>query len=150
MNRFWQTLATLGPVGYLPIAPGTWGSAVAAVLWWFIAASSSIFYQIAIIIALIPFAIWSADWAEKILGHDAKPIVIDEVAGQWITLLFAPKLLHFYIIGFFLFRAFDVLKPFPVFQSQRLPGGVGIVIDDVLAGLYAGVTLLIIRRVFFG
>lgn len=150
MSRFWQVLATLGPIGYLPIAPGTWGSAVAAVLWWFIGTSSSVYFQIALIILLIPFAIWSADKAEKNLGHDAKPIVIDEVAGQWITLLFAPKLLHFYIVGFFLFRAFDVLKPFPVHQSQRLPGGFGIVIDDVLAGLYAGVTLLIIRRVFFG
>lgn len=145
-----RTVATLGPVGYLPIAPGTWGSGVAAILWWFIAPKATLFSELAIIGILIPIAIMSANRSERELGHDAKPIVIDEVAGQWITLLTAPRIWYIYVAGFILFRIFDVLKPFPVYQSQKFPGGYGIVTDDILAGLYAMMTLLILQKVFLG
>ncbi len=149
-RRVSQLVATVGPFGWLPVAPGTWGSAIAAVIWWYLSSIALIPMEIAIIVVLLPIAVWSAHVTEKVLGHDAKPIVIDEVVGQWITLLFAPRQVYLYLIGFILFRVFDVLKPFPVYQSQRLPGGFGIVTDDALAGLYAGVTLLILQKVFLG
>ncbi len=146
--KFSRILATAGPFGWLPIAPGTWGSAMAAAIWWFGTSFAALPIQISIIALLLPLAVWSAGVTEKELGHDAKPIVIDEVAGQWITLLMAPRIWYITLTGFVLFRIFDVLKPFPVDLSQRLPGGLGIVADDVLAGIYAGATLLILQKVF--
>ncbi len=135
-------LGTFGPVGWLPAAPGTWGSAVAAVLWWFWLSNLSPLY---FSLALIPvgfLAIWIANEAERELGHDSKKIVIDEFIGQWITLMFCPKQIAWAAAGFFLFRFIDITKPFFVRRAEKLPGGWGIVIDDVLGGL-AGMIIIL-------
>jgi phosphatidylglycerophosphatase A len=104
--------------------------------------------------ALTLFVIWIAvlvsTRAEIVYGHDAKAIVIDEVAGMLVTFLFVPQVqepkgrLMALLAGFVLFRIFDVVKPFPAGRAQRWPGGMGVVFDDVLAGVYANVLLRIV------
>ena len=79
-------------------------------------------------------AVFAAGQAEKELGHDAGPIVIDELVGQWITLLFAPHRLGVFVAAFVLFRIFDIWKPLGAHQAQALPGGWGVVADDAIAG----------------
>jgi phosphatidylglycerophosphatase A len=129
-------LATLGPVGYAPVAPATAASAVAAVVGWFLPVPPP-----AVALALIALgsvvAAWLAGEAEKDLGHDAKPIVVDEAVGQSLALLFVPHAVGAFIASFLLFRLFDIWKPLGARQAQRLPGGIGVVADDVVAGFTA-------------
>ena len=106
--------------------------------------------QAVIIIGLAGLAVFSAYRAEAALGHDAHPIVIDELVGQILALMLQPKVWWAMLASFVLFRLFDIWKPFPIGVSQRLPGGWGVVVDDVLAGIYAGVLALIVVRVVTG
>jgi phosphatidylglycerophosphatase A len=129
-----RVLATLGFVGYFPIAPATAGSAVTALIGWFLPVPSLVF-ALALILAGAAVAIWICGEAEKELGHDAHPIVADEVVGQSIALLGAPHHPVAFAASFVLFRIFDVWKPLGAREIQRLPGGYGIVADDVIAGL---------------
>jgi len=129
-------IATLGPVGYAPIAPATAGSAV-VVLAFGLAPPVPIAIFSAMILCGTAFAIWIADAAEQQLGHDAHPIVIDEVVGQMLSLVLVPHTWIAYGISFVLFRIFDVWKPLGARQAQALPGGVGVVVDDVIAGITA-------------
>ena len=141
-------LATVG-VGYLPGAPGTYGSAVAVLLFWGVAAAGVSWpvYLIATL-ALTGRGTWAAGAACRAWDtHDDGRIVIDEVAGQLLTLLpllllgssntFFPAL----VTGFVLFRVFDIAKPGPVRWAEGLPGGVGVMADDVVAGLLAAALL---------
>jgi phosphatidylglycerophosphatase A len=100
----------------------------------------------AVVLCTIPVAIALSHVMEKQYGEDASCIVIDEVVGMQITLLLTPVSLPAGIAGFVLFRIFDIVKPFPAGRSQRLPGGVGVVIDDVIAGIYALAALTILAR----
>lgn len=143
-------IATLGPIGKMPIAPGTWGSAVAVILWWILLSRRSLVVKWSAIAIATVVAIWTADRAERILGHDASPIVIDELVGQWVALAFCSNKISHIIAAFFLFRLFDIWKPFPARDSQNLPGGWGVVIDDLIAGGYTGLILAIIRKVWNG
>ncbi len=131
-----RTLATMGPVGYAPIAPATAGSAVVALIGWFIPPPA-----LPVALALIALgtlvAVYLCGEAEKTLGHDAKPIVADEVIGQSLALLFVPHTVIAFFAAFVLFRVFDVWKPLGANQAQRLPGGWGVVADDFIAGLVA-------------
>lgn len=139
----WATLtATFFGVGRLRPGPGTWGSAAAVLIWavvwrWipapFESATLAGFAFLAILVG-IPAA---TRFARASGQKDPQSVVVDEVAGQWITLLFAPVSWKTLLMGFILFRAFDILKPPPVRQLERLREGTGIVIDDVAAGFYA-------------
>jgi phosphatidylglycerophosphatase A len=131
-----RALATLGPVGYAPIAPATVASAVVAGIGWFIP-PPALPVALALLLAGTPLAVWVCGEAEKTLGHDAKPIVADEVIGQCLALLFVPHTWVAFAASFFLFRVFDVWKPLGAQQAQRLPGGLGVVADDAIAGLTA-------------
>ena len=136
MRRFAALLATLGPVGYFPVAPATVGSAVVVIAAWFLPlprGNDAIGYLA--VAALL--AVGIAHLAEGELGHDAGPIVIDELIGQWIALLFAPHRITVFVAAFLLFRCFDIWKPLGAHQAQALPGGVGVVADDTIAGLTA-------------
>ncbi len=139
----WATLvATFFGMGRLGPGPGTWGSAAAVLIWgivwrwipeqaqWVVLAGLAV---LAIAVG-IPAA---TRFARALELKDPQAVVIDEVAGQWITLLFAPVSWKTLLLGFILFRAFDILKPPPVRQLERLPEGTGVVVDDVAAGLYA-------------
>lgn len=136
MKTFVRFLATLGPSGYAPIAPATAGSAVIAGIGWFIPAQP-LPVAIALIILGAAVAVWVCGEAEKDLGHDAKPIVADEAVGQSLALLLVPHSLVAFAVSFVLFRIFDVWKPLGAREAQVLPGGFGIVADDVIAGLTA-------------
>ena len=155
-------------VGYLPLAPGTWGSllAVGAYViltsifsqYRYAAVTASSEFMVAALHAVILLAllvylligVWAADRSIEMLGNtDASEAVVDEVIGQFIVFLFIPFTSSWVLIGsgFFLFRLFDVWKPYPIDLLQDLPGGLGICADDMLAGVYAGVCLAIIHAV---
>ena len=137
-----MVLATGLGTGFFPIAPATFASAlVTLAAWLFLPESPG--PEAFLILLLFPIAVWSAHAAEKRLGHDAHPIVIDEVVGQLIALWAVPRTARWMIAAFLLFRLFDIWKPLGARESQRLPGGWGIVVDDVLAGVYARVVLAV-------
>ena len=155
-STYWAfAIATFFGAGYLKPGPGTWGSAAAVLLWaaygWLAHPTPSALSiaLIAGIVLAIAFGVPAATIAERESGrHDPGFVVIDEVAGQWTTLLFSPADWRHGLIALALFRLFDIVKPFPVRRFERLPGGWGIVFDDVAAGLYAlGIASLV--RVWF-
>jgi phosphatidylglycerophosphatase A len=129
-------IATVFGAGYSPVAPGTVGSAVAALLLWLIP-----FSRVGVVVFLVAVIIvgtWAAHIAERRLGgKDPGAIVIDEVAGMTLSVVLFPLTSAVLLGGFVLFRIFDVVKPPPAHASQRLTGGVGVMIDDLIAGLYA-------------
>jgi phosphatidylglycerophosphatase A len=142
-------VATGGYAGNIPIAPGTFGSIVAIPLCY---AFSKINLPLAMIgmLLLIALAIWTAQIAETIIGKtDPGAIVIDEIAGMVVTLSGVPFHLTSVVCGFIIFRALDIAKPFPIRQlERRLPGGYGVVLDDVAAGIYSNIFVRIILYVF--
>ncbi len=149
LTLFWKNLATLGPVGYLPMAPGTWGSLVAAVLapWLFI--PFSLWVKLLILGAIFILGALACSVAERELGRkDPSQAIIDEVLGQWVVFLFlSTAQIPILVLGFFLFRLFDVLKPWPVRASEKwLPGGYSVMIDDLLAGIYALLSLVLLEH----
>lgn len=153
MEALALAVATVGGVGRVPIAPGTCGSIVALPLLPALAdlrAVSPVGYA-ALVVALVALAIWSAGRAEDVLGaHDHSRIVIDEVAGIVVAGLFLPRVTwEAAAIVFVLFRVFDVWKPFPAaLIDGHVDGGLGVVGDDLVAGLYAGLgTWLLVRLV---
>lgn len=153
MRALAYLLATACGCGYAPIGPGTAGSLaalIAAILLHTYAGSGRITFLILAAASLLP-GIWSAGVVAK---HEAKPdpglVVIDEVIGQWITLAGAATLnWKSYLAAFLLFRLLDIWKPPPVRQVEALPGGLGIVADDVLAGLYGALAIFLLDRFRF-
>ena len=136
-------LATALGAGYAPVAPGTWGSAVGLLLWF--ALPSTPWIQALVIVAVVAAGVWSGGVAERHFGRsDPGQVVIDEVAGMLVTLFLNPVGWRGAIAGFLLFRAADVLKPFPARRLERLHGGLGIMADDVMAGIYANLALRVI------
>lgn len=124
----------LGPAGLSPIAPATAGSAVVTAVAWFLPVPPfPVFLALFVVGTLI--AVWAAGEAEKDMGHDAKPICIDEAVGQTLSLMFVPHTIAAFAAAFFLFRVFDVWKPLGARKAQDLPGGWGVVADDFIAGL---------------
>jgi len=140
MDTLATALATLGPVGHFPKAPGTWGSlaAVVAAPWVFL--PLSLYGRAAVLLAIFAVGTWACSRAEKVLGaKDPGCVVIDELFGQWLALLFFAAMPLWYLaLGFVLFRFFDILKPWPVkWAETAFPGGLGVMADDGVAGLYA-------------
>ena len=138
MDRLFMFIATGAGAGYLPKAPGTWGS-LAGVLLWLIASRLDWPLYGAVIVALFILGVFSAGAAEKIVDKgDPSLVVIDEIVGQMIVLTITPMHPAGIFAAFVLFRFFDILKPFPVGWLDRcLHGGLGIMLDDVAAALYA-------------
>ena len=136
MKAFVRFLATLGPCGYGPVAPATWGSLAVAIAGYFIPPPGLPIAIAAIVLGTVA-AVWVCNEAEKELGHDAHPIVADEAVGQSLALLLVPHSWIAFGIAFLLFRIFDIWKPLGAREAQVLPGGFGIVADDVIAGITA-------------
>jgi phosphatidylglycerophosphatase A len=145
-DRIATSIGTTLGTGFFPIAPGTVGSLV-AVLVLFLVPVLSLSLYITIILVVLAAGVWAAGRCEKLWGKDPGRVNWDEVAGQMISLVLVPKTLWFYAAGFFLFRFFDIIKPSPVRDAEKLSGGWGIMMDDVLAGLYAALCLHIARYV---
>ncbi len=145
MNRFFLILATGFGVGYSPLAPGTLGTLITIPIYSFLSTIPSPIYEITLI-AFFFLSVWVSENAEIFFGKKDDPrIVIDEMMGFLITMLWLPKTIFSVITGFFLFRFFDILKPFPIRRMEkRWRGGYGVVSDDVLAGIYANIILQLI------
>ena len=134
--------------GYVPIAQGTVGSLWVPVLFmaapddWFTHFYLTITLGVMLAIIILYFlGVWSSGICEELWGHDPGRVVIDEVVGMLVTLVFIPLTVTRVWLGFFLFRVFDVFKPPPVRWSEKLPRGWGVMTDDVIAGIYANVFL---------
>ncbi len=139
-------VATVFGAGLSPVAPGTVGSLVAVPAAWLIAATAGHGALLAATV-LVFFVGW---WASTVYTQrtgiaDPGAVVIDEVAGQWLVLAVAPLELWYYAAGFALFRLFDITKPWPVsWADRRIKGGLGVMLDDILAGLYGAAILLLL------
>jgi phosphatidylglycerophosphatase A len=139
MVRVALALSTLG-VGYSPVAPGTFGSALGLLIWWMLPATAVA--QFAAVIVIFVVGAWSGSVAERHFNQiDPGPVVIDEVLGMLITLLFNPVGWQGAVIGFVLFRIADIVKPYPSNRLESLHGGIGIMADDGMAAVYANLVL---------
>lgn len=142
MNQLALALATFGYVGFFPIAPGTAGSLAALVLFALVRWLGMPEFELATIVVVLVGGIWAASVTERMLGlKDPGPIVIDEVLGMLVTLALVPVSLAGVVVGFVLFRFFDVVKPYPAARMEHLKGGAGVMLDDAVAGVYAHVAL---------
>lgn len=153
MDRVFLFIATGAGSGYLPKAPGTWASALTTLLWLAVAFWLGPFAQtsyLLIMAALFLAGVASAGAAEKLVDRpDPGLVVIDEVVGQLLALCAAPAHPAAALAGFALFRLFDILKPFPIgWLDRHIHGGLGIMLDDLVAGLYALLVLQIGLRLF--
>jgi phosphatidylglycerophosphatase A len=133
-------LATGAGVGYIPFAPGTFGSALGLVLWAVI--RGSVQAQAVAILVLLVAGSWSGTLAEHHFGRrDPGPVVIDEIMGMMVTLFMNPVGWIGAVAGFLLFRLSDIVKPYPANRLEALPGGVGVMADDLMAAVYANLAL---------
>jgi phosphatidylglycerophosphatase A len=136
MKRLGLVLATAGGAGYAPVAPGTFGSAVGVFLYWLLL-DQPLVWQAAALVLVSVAGIWAGDVAIRHFGRDdPSQVVIDEVAGQFLTLLATGATGWGMLVGFLVFRALDITKPWPARSFERLHGGLGIMADDLMAGLY--------------
>ena len=134
------SIATAFGVGYVPFAPGTFGSAIGLAIWALLPASPAA--HAAAILVMFAVGAWCGTVAERHFGGtDPGPVVIDEVMGMLLTLFMHPVGWRGAVAGFFLFRAFDVLKPYPADRLEQLPGGLGVMADDAMAAVYANLAL---------
>lgn len=139
-------IATVGGAGYLPSAPGTWGSLAALVPGYLLLDLGGAAMLAAATLVVLPPAWWAtARYLDETGEPDPSPVVVDELIGQWLTLLAAmPGNLWHAALAFGLFRLFDILKPWPIRVLERqLPGAAGVILDDALAAIYAGACLLV-------
>lgn len=142
LDRLAVAIASVGYVGFAPVVPGTFGSLAGLVIFWLLRSTGVIWLDA--LAALIAFGVgtWAAHATERALGRtDPGVVVIDEVVGMLITLAFLPTSIGVIVVGFLLFRILDVVKPFPAASLEHAPGGYGIMLDDVMAGLYANMVL---------
>lgn len=169
LDYFSIVLTTCG-VGFIPLAPGTWGSVIGVLIYLFFArleSNSSAFFALSNlkdaqitawihVINLIIFllfcilSIWASGRATRIFqSKDPQKVVVDEVVGQLIVFLFVPFDISWKLVfaGFLLFRLFDIWKPYPIDSLQNLPAGIGVCADDILAGVYGGTCLALIYAV---
>ena len=140
-------LSTTAFTGLFPLAPGTVGSLVTILVLWFFPEQSTLTF---IILAAILFVVgvWSSGVTEKAMGkEDPGSVNIDEDVGMILSLLFLPKTIGWWLAAFFIFRFLDIVKPWPAKQSQDIGGGLGIMIDDVIVGVYTSLFLNVLRVV---
>ncbi|MFH1783037.1 MAG: phosphatidylglycerophosphatase A [Candidatus Omnitrophota bacterium] len=147
MKRFSKAITTVFGIGYTPIASGTVGSFAALILYYFV--KENIFIQVSIIVIGIFLGFLTIPQVEKETGRkDPSIIVLDEVIGMFIALFLLPGTFGYMIAGFFLFRLFDILKPFPGRRLEKIPGTIGVIGDDVIAGIYANLILHLFHYLF--
>lgn len=147
-DRLAFAIATAGGAGLAPVAPGTAGSLFAAFLLWLIPFST---FSLGVTLVGVIFAgIWAGGRIERLSGRqDPGLIVIDEVAGMMLSVIVLPRTMGVLLVAFFCFRVLDIVKPFPARQAQSLPGGFGVMVDDLAAGAYT-LLLIVASRAVFG
>jgi phosphatidylglycerophosphatase A len=150
MTRLAVLLATAGGAGYAPVAPGTFGSAVGVVAY-LLTSDWPLIWQAGLVLLVTGSGIWAAASAEAHFGrHDPGDVVIDEVAGQWVTLLATGVGPWGAFAGFLVFRLLDVTKPWPARKLEALPSGLGIMADDLMAAIYGNILMQIGVRLLSG
>ena len=146
--RLSVAVATALGVGYVPFAPGTFGSLAGLVVFAGVRATGQPAVELAAIVAVFFAGVWAATAAETHFGHiDPGPVVIDEVLGMLVTLTLMPVSMTGVFVGFVLFRVFDVIKPPPCNRFEALPGGWGVMCDDFMAAVYAHVCVRVLAWV---
>jgi phosphatidylglycerophosphatase A len=133
--------------GFIPFASGTFGSIAGLVIYYIPGFDKPVVIISAIVLFTI-YGIYLGAKFEKVYGKDPAQCTIDEVVGMWISLLFLPKRIIISLTAFLIWRVMDILKPFPARQSEKLPGGLGIMIDDVIAGIYSLIIVHLILLIF--
>ena len=145
MRRFGLFIATCGYIGYVPVAPGTFGSAAGLVAYALVRSTDSYVVEAVTIVVLFVIGVWSGTQAEHHFGGiDPAPVVMDEVVGMLITLAFLPVNWVGAMVGFLVFRLLDVYKPWPAARFERLPGGLGVMADDGMAALYGNLVMRVL------
>ena len=146
MEKFIKFIATGCYSGYFPIASGTIGTLVGLLLFLLFYKLPLPLYLI-VIIGLFFIGAWTSTWAEILFKQkDSSYIVIDEIVGFLITMMLVPAKIGYILAGFFLFRLFDIFKPYPGRKMEKIKGGFGIMLDDVFAGVYANIILQLIKH----
>jgi phosphatidylglycerophosphatase A len=148
MRRLGLFIATCGYLGYVPIAPGTFGSAAGLLVYFAVRSTGSTAVELGVIVALFAVGIWSGTVAEHHFGGvDPAPVVMDEVVGMLITLALLPPVnMVGVLVGFLVFRVLDVVKPWPSARFEFLPGGLGVMADDGMAAIYGNVVMQVLVR----
>lgn len=150
MSQLAKVIATFLGSGYSPLAPGTAGALLAMLLVWPICAGqfsvgvSTTMVLIVLILVGFVLGVVCTNILESEWGKDPQRIVIDEAVGTWLAFLFIPYTLTYFILAFILFRAFDISKPLGIRKIEKLKGGMGVMGDDVLAGIYANIVLQLV------
>ena len=149
-------ISTVGFVGYLPGMPGTWASLLTVGVLWYFMVDVSVYFTAPkahlfwpAYAAFVAFCIVACSGARELFGsEDPSVVVLDEVAGQLITFFLIPLSLTTLVFGFLLFRFFDIVKPWPIHRFEELGDGEGIVMDDVVAGIMANISLIVIIALY--
>lgn len=133
--------------GFSPVAPGTAGALLAFAVWYvlsfLVSASALLWLMVLLVLAFTVVGVWAANRLEQAWGEDPSCVVVDEMVGCWITLLAAPAgHLWYGLAAFGLFRLFDIWKPLGIRRMENLPGGIGVMMDDVLSGVYGFIILI--------
>jgi phosphatidylglycerophosphatase A len=136
--------------GRFPVAPGTAGTLVGVLLYWCMKDLLPVWYG-ALLLLIILIGTWAAGGAEVLLGRkDSPSIVIDEIAGYLTAMFLVPTGWLFIVAGFLLFRVFDIMKPYPLKRLEKAPGGLGVMLDDIGAGIYTNLVLQVVHAVVRG
>jgi phosphatidylglycerophosphatase A len=142
MRRLGLFVATCGYLGYVPVAPGTFGSALGLAVFFAVRSAGSVPLEVGVILLVFVVGLWCGTIAEHHFGGiDPGPVVLDEVLGMLITLALLPVSTTGAIVGFVVFRVLDVVKPWPSAQFERLPGGLGVMADDAMAAIYGNLLM---------
>lgn len=141
MIKAHQIITSFLGIGFIQKGGGTVAAIIACIIWYFGVAKLEPVLIIVITIVVTIYGIWGGNKVERLWGKDSSKVVIDEVAGMMISLLFVPVTITNVLIALFLFRVFDITKPFFIRDLEKLPGGWGVMADDILAGIYANILL---------
>lgn len=145
INLFEKTIGSGLFTGYVPFASGTFGSLIAIFIYW-IPGFEQLHIILPAIVILFIYGVYISSKFEKIYGKDPSQCTVDEIVGTWISFIAIPKSILLTLTTFFIWRALDIIKPFPARSSEKLPGGWGIMIDDVISGFYS---LIIVHLIVY-
>ena len=136
--KFYKIIASVFGIGYVGKGGGTIAALFYCLVWLLLPAGySNTLWQVIITIFIILIGVWSSNYVDKVWGKDSSKVVVDEVAGMAISLLYVPQNIFYIIIGLILFRFFDIVKPLGIKKLESLPKGWGVMADDILAGIYS-------------
>jgi phosphatidylglycerophosphatase A len=143
-----RIISSVAWIGYIKKGSGSVAALVTALIWWLVLRNQQVNNLVvaAVIVAIFIAGVWSASVVEKVWGKDSSRVVIDEIGGMCVSLYLVPVCLPYIIIGFILFRFFDIAKPLFIRKSEKLPGGWGVMADDLLAGICSNLILQVIAR----